>query len=89
MPTNKEPIGHLWTNRDPNKHTVVFGKIEIEGKKITIAVFNNHQKRKENDPDYIICETYSRPKSDGKGFGDLGENKFDTTNIDFKDIKFE
>ena len=46
-------VGALWKNLNPKKKTIMYGKI----RHITVAVFENYEKTKPTDPDYIVVET--------------------------------
>ncbi len=49
-------IGGLWKNTDKNKKTAFYGVVNG----VKVAVFPNKDKKKPNQPDYIVCET--KPK---------------------------
>ena len=55
-----ESIGAIWVNKDKNGKTYWSWKIELDGKEHAFAIFKNHMKDKDSQPDYTILPSRSK-----------------------------
>lgn len=71
-------IGALWKKTTQSGRDLLTGNVEIDGKKIQIAVFvNSYKAENPKAPDYVIyLDTYKpAPKPSGESFpGDSADN---------------
>jgi hypothetical protein len=49
-------VGALWESKDSSKATVAYGMYKGQA----IVIFKNLNKKKDNQPDYIICDSKAK-----------------------------
>lgn len=54
----KTKVGALWQNTSQRGLPYLSGKIEVGGQKVELIVFENKDKKKENQPDYTIYQQH-------------------------------